>query len=185
MHSVDGKATACSWCTLYLPPPLPLRLCSSTPALRLFCICVHPAQESFVSTGIGDGGNEVGMGLAAPFLTKSAGSSIPSVERIACVSATSFLIPCSVSNWGGYALAAALGVAANDVRLRATASQHSTSRSGQDEEQQAAASPVTPECAPFVSRFIGSRDLETAICSSMVDAGARDGVTVRSCSFFV
>lgn len=96
-------------------------------------------------------------------------------------------------------MAAALGVAANDFRLgtvRASALQHSSSAShleqGKEEEQGTAAaiaaaaashSFVTPECAQFVGSFVGSRDLETAVCASMVDAGARDGVTVRFSSF--
>jgi len=124
-------------------------------------------QEDFLSTGIGDGGNEVGMGKAAKYLTAEAGSTIPSVEKIACTAATSFLIPCSVSNWGGYALSAALGVCANQERLAKLAPDTTL-----DPRATAAGQ------AAFISAFIGSEDLETAICGSMVRAGARDGVTV-------
>ena len=92
------------------------------------------------------------MGKAAEFLTKEAGSPIPSVERIACVTSTSFLIPCSVSNWGGYALAAALGTPLDN--------KDSNGNGGTSRD------------------LLGTPELETAICESMISAGARDGVTV-------
>mmetsp|Transcript_4289 Transcript_4289/g.5710 ORF Transcript_4289/g.5710 Transcript_4289/m.5710 type:complete len:148 (+) Transcript_4289:81-524(+) len=59
------------------------------------------------STGIGDGGNELGMGKVRD---KVIASGVPNAESIACTVATDHLITCSVSNWGGYALAGALGV---------------------------------------------------------------------------
>eukprot|EP00466_Bigelowiella_natans_P001103 jgi/Bigna1/88483/estExt_fgenesh1_pg.C_320151 len=60
-------------------------------------------RRNVSSTGIGDGGNELGMG-------KVIASGVPNAEVIACTVATDHLITCSVSNWGGYALAGALGV---------------------------------------------------------------------------
>lgn len=68
------------------------------------------------SIGIGDGGNELGMGKV---LDKILQSNIPNAHAIACVEATSHLIVSSVSNWGGYALAAAVALfASEDPRLR-------------------------------------------------------------------
>ena len=55
------------------------------------------------SIGIGDGGNEIGMGNCADV--------IPNYERLSvppCVTTTSHLIISSVSNWGGYGLTASL-----------------------------------------------------------------------------
>ena len=54
------------------------------------------------SVGIGDGGNEIGMGKLA--------DAIPTVPSLAepCVTATTELVIASVSNWGGYGLVAAL-----------------------------------------------------------------------------
>jgi len=55
--------------------------------------------------GIGDGGNEIGMGkLAWAFLAEH----VRHGERIACRVPTDWMIPASVSNWGAYALAAAV-----------------------------------------------------------------------------
>lgn len=55
------------------------------------------------SVGIGDGGNEIGMGNLAQEVT-----TVESLVKIPCVTQVSELILASVSNWGGYGLAAAL-----------------------------------------------------------------------------
>ena len=60
----------------------------------------------------GDGGNEVGMGKVYPQLISS---TITNAALIGCVVPTDHLLVCSVSNWGGYALAAA--TAAMDIVL--------------------------------------------------------------------
>ena len=101
------------------------------------------------TTGIGDGGNEVGMGTASDFLTPEAGCVIPNVDEIACVTKTDFLVPCSVSNWGGYALSGMLAG-------------FSSARLLKDGRQ-----PL--DLLPY-------RALETELCRDMVAAGARDGV---------
>ena len=57
------------------------------------------------TVGIGDGGNEIGMGNLAEH--------IPSVEQLPdepCVTTVSHLIIASVSNWGGYGLVAGLSL---------------------------------------------------------------------------
>ena len=54
--------------------------------------------------GIGDGGNELGMGKVLDRIVKD----VPHGETIACVTAADYLITAGVSNWGGYALAVAL-----------------------------------------------------------------------------
>ena len=59
---------------------------------------VHP-----VAVGIGDGGNEIGMGNLASEIPK-----VPTLVKKPCVTRTACLILCSVSNWGGYGLVAAL-----------------------------------------------------------------------------
>ena len=55
------------------------------------------------TVGIGDGGNEIGMGNLAEIIT-----TVPSLVNIPCVTTTTKLITSSVSNWGGYGLVAAL-----------------------------------------------------------------------------
>jgi D-glutamate cyclase len=57
--------------------------------------------------GIGDGGNEIGMGRI-PWATIA--RNIPNGDRIACRVPTDHLIVAGVSNWGAYALAAGVFV---------------------------------------------------------------------------
>ena len=60
-------------------------------------------DEATPSVGIGDGGNEIGMGNLASIIP-----TIPSLVKIPCVTRTTHLVASSVSNWGGYGLVAAL-----------------------------------------------------------------------------
>jgi hypothetical protein len=56
--------------------------------------------------GIGDGGNEIGMGK----VFASALAAIDHGDKIACIVPTDFVITAGVSNWGAYGLAGALSV---------------------------------------------------------------------------
>lgn len=56
-----------------------------------------------VSIGIGDGGNEIGMGKIPIETIKR---NIPQGDRVACRVPTDFLIVAGISNWGAYALSA-------------------------------------------------------------------------------
>jgi hypothetical protein len=65
----------------------------------------HMFDEHPISVGIGDGGNEIGMGNMRHV--------IPDIENLPddpCVTTTTELITASVSNWGGYGLVAALSL---------------------------------------------------------------------------
>lgn len=55
------------------------------------------------SIGIGDGGNEIGMGCLAEVIP-----AIPGLPAAPCITRTTSLIVASVSNWGAYGLLAAL-----------------------------------------------------------------------------
>jgi hypothetical protein len=69
-----------------------------------FAGCVHPGLP-FI--GIGDGGNEIGMGkISHETIVKN----IPKGDLIHCRVATDHLIVAGVSNWGAYALAAGIYV---------------------------------------------------------------------------
>jgi uncharacterized protein YcsI (UPF0317 family) len=60
-------------------------------------------KAGVLTIGIGDGGNEIGMGkIAWPTLARN----IPRGGLVACRTATDHLIVCGVSNWGAYGLAA-------------------------------------------------------------------------------
>jgi hypothetical protein len=61
------------------------------------------AQRRLPTIGIGDGGNEIGMGkIPAEVLERN----IPGGARIACRVPTDHLIVAGTSNWGAYGLAA-------------------------------------------------------------------------------
>lgn len=62
---------------------------------------------------IGDGGNEIGMGSVPASLI---GAHVAHGERIACATPADHLIVAGVSNWGAYALIAALAVLRDDWR---------------------------------------------------------------------
>jgi hypothetical protein len=61
------------------------------------------AEKTIVSIGIGDGGNEIGMGKIPWEVIHR---NVPGGGLVACRVPTDHLIVCGVSNWGGYALAA-------------------------------------------------------------------------------
>jgi hypothetical protein len=60
-------------------------------------------RPGLTSIGIGDGGNEIGMGKVAWEVIRR---NIPNGQQIACRVATDHLIVAGVSNWGAYGLAA-------------------------------------------------------------------------------
>jgi hypothetical protein len=57
--------------------------------------------------GVGDGGNEIGMGKLPAGLI---GRTVPNGAKIACITACDHLVVAGVSNWGAYGLMAALAV---------------------------------------------------------------------------
>jgi hypothetical protein len=60
--------------------------------------------------GIGDGGNEAGMGNYKPALAEM----IPDYAECLCTVKADVAIPVDVSNWGAYALAAAISMEAGE-----------------------------------------------------------------------
>ena len=63
--------------------------------------------DGWVRVGVGDGGNEIGMGkLPAGLIART----VPNGERIGCITGCDHLIVAGVSNWGAYGLMAALAV---------------------------------------------------------------------------
>jgi hypothetical protein len=85
-------------------------------------------------------------------------SAITNAALIGCVVPTDHLLVCSVSNWGGYALAAATAVLS---RLR-----------GQN-----GGAVAQHELLERLAACVPSAEEESAKCKAIVEAGARDGVT--------
>lgn len=100
------------------------------------------------TTGIGDGGNELGMGGAV----EAVRASVPRGDVIACTVAASHLLACGVSNWGGHALAAA---------LCALACEEGRFASGEE----------------AVAALMAPAEEEAAVLRAVCAAGAVDGVT--------
>jgi hypothetical protein len=113
------------------------------------------------SIGIGDGGNEVGMGKAYAQIINS---SIPNGAEIACTVSADELLVASVSNWGGYALSAASVLYHSFKKLQAP----SDVTTGMIE-----ASALRKQ----LHALLPTDEEEIAKCQRMVEAGARDGIT--------
>ena len=72
-------------------------------------------EAGIPSVGIGDGGNEIGMGgIAWQDLRKAV--AIGPAERIACRIATDWTLIAGVSNWAGYALAWSIAALKDSLR---------------------------------------------------------------------
>ncbi|HSJ29595.1 MAG TPA: glutamate cyclase domain-containing protein [Acidimicrobiia bacterium] len=87
---------------------------------------LDPVMEVFethgaISIGIGDGGNEIGMGNADGALREvlpyGADCGCPCRLGIVPARQTDLVLPVTVSNWGGYGVSAALSFALDDPRL--------------------------------------------------------------------
>src|SRR5207249_6359795 len=75
------------------------------PPQKLFATAESPTR--LVSIGVGDGGNEIGMGkISHDTIVRN----IPNGDLIHCRVATDHLIVAGVSNWGAYGLAAGVAL---------------------------------------------------------------------------
>jgi hypothetical protein len=75
---------------------------------------VQQAQSHAIPTvGVGDGGNEIGMGAVAEAVHKY----VPHGEILCAQLATDVLLPAGVSNWGCYAIQAALAILTGKAEL--------------------------------------------------------------------
>jgi hypothetical protein len=77
---------------------------------------VEESNSPFIA--IGDGGNELGMGKVIDNIINN--PKISNGEQIGCVVAADYLVAASVSNWGGYALAAAVALACAERKSEKT-----------------------------------------------------------------
>jgi D-glutamate cyclase len=83
---------------------------NSPPLYHLFDDVVSE-RRNIATIGIGDGGNEIGMGSLPWYLVAK---NIPNGDLIHCRVPTDHLIVAGVSNWGAYALAAGVYVLRNE-----------------------------------------------------------------------
>ena len=113
--------------------------------LHLLVEQCRAAQVPFLA--VGDGGNEMGMGRVRDRIVKN----IPKGGQIGCVVAADRLIAASVSNWGGYALAAGAALM----------------RAGDDEAA----------IVEWVDKCLPTEQDEIDLLNRCVACGCRDGVS--------
>jgi hypothetical protein len=111
---------------------------------------VKDSNSPFIA--IGDGGNELGMGKVIDQIVNN--PKISNGDKIGCVVPADFLIAASVSNWGGYALAAAIALAVL-----------------QDKAGEAA------DPSHWIGRCLPTESEEVALLNRCVAVGCRDGVS--------
>ena len=110
-------------------------------------------EGNFPFIAIGDGGNELGMGKVLKNIVDN--PKIMDGDKIGCIIPADYLIASSVSNWGGYALAAGIALTAqkmNNGILLDTPSTH-------------------------IARFLPTVEEEINLLNRCVAAGCRDGVS--------
>ena len=84
---------------------------------RIDYLVEEAGQRRIPTIGIGDGGNEIGMGAIADAVHKH----VPHGEILCSRIATDVLLPAGVSNWGCYAIQAALAILTGRAELAHTA----------------------------------------------------------------
>jgi len=105
---------------------------------------------------IGDGGNELGMGKVIDAIVNN--PKIAKGDLIGCVVPADYLVAASVSNWGGYALAAAAALCKSETDERFAGNMEA----------------VVEE---YVRKCLPSEQEEIALLDRCVAAGCRDGVS--------
>jgi hypothetical protein len=116
------------------------------PLDRLFEYAALRDGGATPTIAIGDGGNEVGMGN----VLLQVRAHIKLGEKIACTTTCDHLIVASVSNWGGYALVAAMALVAEERGLLSS-------------------------CQDAVARMLPSIEEETHLHGKLVEMGVVDG----------
>jgi hypothetical protein len=85
----------------------------STGRERLDEVVIAARDAGLPTIGIGDGGNEIGMGAVKAAVARY----IPHGDVLCAELATDVLLPVGVSNWGAYAVVAALAILRGDPTL--------------------------------------------------------------------
>jgi hypothetical protein len=102
---------------------------------------------------IGDGGNELGMGKVLENIIDN--PKIANGDKIGCVIPADYLIAASVSNWGGYALAAAIALAVQKTNKDT----------------------IREDSSKLITRCLPTEDEEIDLLNRCVAVGCRDGVS--------
>lgn len=79
-------------------------------------VIIEAMQRSVPTIGIGDLGNEIGMGA----IRDAVAANIPNGARVCAAQGTDIVYPCGVSNWGCYAIQAAMAILSGRIDLAHT-----------------------------------------------------------------
>lgn len=115
-------------------------------------------REEVPFIAIGDGGNELGMGK----VIEQVRMHIPNGDKVGCVVAADYLVAASVSNWGGYALAAGAAI----VRAQLDVEERPSDAVIDDKIVEA-----------WIDKCLPSEQEEIDLLDRCVNEGCRDGVT--------
>lgn len=115
-----------------------------------------------ITVGIGDGGNELGMGSLHDDIART----VKLGDKIGCVVPADAPLVASVSNWGGYALSCAVAVLEWDAGRRGDGSVSIAPSADAD----------TP-AARHLRRLVHDRDMARSALLACSAAGAVDGIT--------
>lgn len=115
------------------------------------------AGSGLRTIGVGDGGNELGMGSLHADVCRA----IPHGATIACVVPSDAPLVASVSNWGGYALCCAIALLAFNARLPLAG----------------AAVGAAPSAEEYLDRLVPEARRAEATIRAANEAGAVDGTT--------
>jgi len=147
----------------------------------------RPLQRRRLFLAIGDGGNELGMGKVIDRIIES--EQIADGDKIGCVIAADHLIAASVSNWGGYALAASIALQMADAdmqtsRMPVTAVKRDggktadeTTATAEENKEQQAPTDIQTLAKTWIERCLPSEADEIALLNRCVAKGCRDGVS--------
>lgn len=117
------------------------------------------SDPSMVTIGVGDGGNEVGMGKVRSLVQ----THIKNGPTIACSVSADFLVCAGVSNWGGYGIAAGLSVVSSCPTHRRYV-KHAVG--------------MAQEPRPLlVDNFLPTNEQTSGLLQHMNSLGIRDGIT--------
>jgi hypothetical protein len=91
----------------------------SSKSIKIDHLFQEAMKEDIMTVGIGDGGNEIGMGNISETVKRTvsfgAVCNCPCESGIATNTKTDFLIPSSISNWGAYGLSASIAYLTNNL----------------------------------------------------------------------
>uniref|UniRef100_A0A7S2HNH4 D-glutamate cyclase-like C-terminal domain-containing protein n=1 Tax=Helicotheca tamesis TaxID=374047 RepID=A0A7S2HNH4_9STRA len=115
-------------------------------------------ENSVQFIGVGDGGNELGMGKVVDLVRNN----IRNGRKIAAVTPADCLVAASVSNWGGYALGAAAAIVRYDDQVNGR----------QDVDANA-----SMDLKGWIEQCVPTEQDEIELLDRCVKAGCRDGVS--------